>query len=78
MRVMRTQMKRYVDYWRRREAERQMQGRRLACQARADLERIVDALVCQFDALGHTRIGAILQRWRIHYIAKTYCCVQRS
>lgn len=43
-------MKRYVDFWRQRDAERERQGRRLTCQARADLERIVDALVRQFGA----------------------------
>lgn len=50
-----------VVYWRRRRRERQIQNQRQARQARADLGRIVDALVRQFGARQIILFGSLVQ-----------------
>jgi len=51
----------HVDYWRRRKAEQQAQNQRLAQQARADLERIVDVLAHRFGAKRIILFGSLVR-----------------
>lgn len=50
-----------VVYWRRRRTQRQAESRRLAQQARADLGRVVDALVREFGAKRIILFGSLVR-----------------
>ncbi|MCZ6675696.1 MAG: nucleotidyltransferase domain-containing protein [Candidatus Poribacteria bacterium] len=51
----------YVGYWRRRRSDQRMHNQRLAQQARADLERIVDLLVSEFGATQIILFGSLVK-----------------
>lgn len=52
-------MDKYVEYWRRRQDERQRQNRQLAKQARSDLEAVIAALVQEYDVKQIVLFGSL-------------------